>query len=135
MLEANKALVRRYREDYFIQGQFDIVSELFGETIILHDQKLTPEMFTDTARMWRNAFPDLTCTIDLLLAEGDHVVEYTKATGTHKGEIFGVPATGKQIQISLVYIHRIEAGRIVEMSGLIDSLGLFDQLGAITLPE
>jgi predicted ester cyclase len=45
--------------------------------------------------MLRAAFPDLEITIDDQIAESDQVCFRATTRGTHQGEIFGIPATGK----------------------------------------
>ena len=61
------------------------------------------------------AFPDLKVTTDFLVAEGDKVVHHWTATGTHKGELVGIPATGKQIEMTGIAIVRIAGGKIAEL--------------------
>jgi predicted ester cyclase len=51
--------------------------------------------------------------------------------GTHGGELFGVPATGKQVHLDLIDIVRVSGGKIVEHWNVVDSFGLMQQLGAI----
>lgn len=51
------------------------------------------------------------------------------------GEFMGIPATGKQVSIRMMTIHRIVAGKIVEDWVLVDSLGLFQQLDLVPSRE
>ena len=51
--------------------------------------------------------------------------------GTHNGAWMGVSPTGKQISLTMIVIHRIDAQKIVEDWVLVDSLGLFQQLGLV----
>ncbi|NDJ75449.1 MAG: ester cyclase [Chloroflexi bacterium] len=127
--------MRLYREEYFCQGRLELVAELFGETVIVHGSPMTRDEMDDLLRVWQTAFPDLACAIELMVAEGNYVVEYTRTTGTHQADLFGIPATGKRMEAYAVYIHRFEAGRIAELAGIIDQLTLFQQLGVISLPE
>jgi steroid delta-isomerase-like uncharacterized protein len=58
------------------------------------------------------ACPDLKFRIDRMVSQGDTVwVEYT-ATGTHKGDLFGIPATNKKFEYQSVFIYDIEAGKV-----------------------
>jgi steroid delta-isomerase-like uncharacterized protein len=70
-------------------------------------------------------------TIEDEIAEGDRVVTRWSARGTHEGEFFGIPATGKQATVTGVTIDRIIDGRIAESWTNWDTLGLLQQLGAI----
>jgi hypothetical protein len=63
------------------------------------------------------------------------VVGRITAFGTHEGEFFGIPATGKQIRLSAIGIRRITDGKIVEHWYEADNLGLMQQLGVVPMPE
>ena len=82
----------------------------------------------------RAAFPDLTVTIDDLIAEGDKVVWRWSARGTQRGELMGIPPTGREVTLTGISIDRLAGGQIVERWGEIDNLGLLQQLGAIPAP-
>ena len=79
----------------------------------------------------RDAFPDLQIHVEDLIAEGDKVVGRATFRGTHSGDFQGIPATGKQIEVQVIDILRIQDGKIVERWGLSDQLGLMQQLGAM----
>lgn len=85
--------------------------------------------------LFRAAFPDQWWQIEDLIAEGDRVVARTTMTGTHRGDFFGIPATGRAVTLSGVHIMRIADGRIAEHWGNNDDLGLMRQLGAIPEPS
>jgi predicted ester cyclase len=59
-------------------------------------------------------------------------VEQFTASGTQRGEIMGVPATGRTVTLNGINVFRIRDGRIVERWGRLDDLGLLSQLGLIT---
>jgi predicted ester cyclase len=80
------------------------------------------------------AFSDFRHEIHDQLAEGDKVVTRVTGLGTHTGELLGIPATGKEVQMTGVAIHRIAEGKLAEHWALIDALGLLQQLGAIPAP-
>ncbi len=54
--------------------------------------------------------------------------------GTHKGNLGPVPATGKQVTVTGIWILRLAGGKIAEQWGVFDSLGLMQQLGAVPPP-
>jgi predicted ester cyclase len=58
-------------------------------------------------------------------------VEHWTVKGTHKGELFGIPPTGKKITGTGIIIHRIVDGKIVELVEIADGLGLMQQLGVV----
>jgi steroid delta-isomerase-like uncharacterized protein len=78
----------------------------------------------------RAAFPDLTPTVDRVVAEGDRVAVLWTLSGTHLGDYREVPATGNRVSTSGIDIYRIENGKIAEAWTVGDDLGLLMQLGA-----
>jgi steroid delta-isomerase-like uncharacterized protein len=80
---------------------------------------------------WLTAFPDIHVTTDLRCTCGDDVVSWVTMRGTHRGAWQGIPATGREVTIRTVAQHRVEAGRIVEDWVIVETLGLFQQLGVI----
>jgi steroid delta-isomerase-like uncharacterized protein len=78
-----------------------------------------------------SAFPDLKLMVEDQIAEGDKVVTRWSATGTHQGELLGIPPTGKQTTATGITIDRIQGGKIVETWTHWDNLGLLQQLGVV----
>jgi steroid delta-isomerase-like uncharacterized protein len=76
-------------------------------------------------------FPDLRFKIEDLLADGDKVIARTVFTGTHRGDFFGLCATGKPVAVSSIHIFRIDDGRIVEHWATSDDLAMLRQLGVV----
>jgi predicted ester cyclase len=85
---------------------------------------------------FRNAFPDLSCTVEDQVAEGAKVVSRWRAGGTHQGEFFGVEGTGNRVEFTSIQIDRFdeESGKIVEQWAEFDLLGALRQMGAIPEP-
>jgi predicted ester cyclase len=71
-----------------------------------------------------------------MIAQGDKVVTRFTWRGTHQGEFQGISPTGKQVETKGIWIHRLAGGQIVEgrQWGVVDMLGLLQQLGATILP-
>lgn len=132
MSEENKALARRSWE---VLDNPDILDEVYAADLVWHepDQDLQGlEQARQFVGMYKTAFPDLSATVEDLVAEGDKVVTRVTVRGTHQGEIeeFG-PPTGRQVEIQDITIHRIEGGRIVEEWERYDNLSILQQLGLV----
>jgi steroid delta-isomerase-like uncharacterized protein len=138
MTQANKELVRRYQEAYNT-GDLDVLDG------ILHPQWQTnnwpeglPRSIEAAKQFHRDvalqAFPDLEYLTQDLIAEDDKVVQRHLLRGTHKGELVGLPATGRVIETAGVSVFRIVGGRIVEHVAFADELGFLQQIGA-DVPE
>jgi predicted ester cyclase len=56
------------------------------------------------------------------------------ASGTNTGSLMGLPATGKAVAVSAVYIFRVEGGKLAEAWGDFDALGMQQQLGLLPAP-
>ena len=82
-----------------------------------------------------NASPDLHFTIDDMVAEGDKVAVRFTFTGTHKGEIMGIPPTNKKLTIWGINIYRVVGGKFVEGWERSDTLGAMQQLGVVPTPK
>jgi len=79
---------------------------------------------------YRQAFPDLTFTVEEQVVDGDRVVSRWTATGTHAGEFAGLAPTGRRGTVGGVSIARFTGGRLTSVWTMWDVHGLFAQLGA-----
>lgn len=136
----NKAIAMRYAEECWNQGKVDVLDEIFSPDIIFHNpaaQYLYVQGLDDQKKAindYRTAFPDFHVTTDALVAEGDKVVGRWTATGTHEGELMGIPPSGKKITWSGSTIYRFADGKIVEDWWAYDALGLIQQITALPEP-
>ena len=80
-------------------------------------------------QMVRDAFPDYWVRIDLIAAEDDRVGARITQGGTHNGEFFGIPPTGKTVEWTEMAILRIGDGKILATWFDSDIAGLMQQLG------
>lgn len=137
--EQNKALARQMIEEIFNRGDLSRVDEFLAPDFVEREE-LPPgvppgrEGVKQLTAMLRSAFPDFKATIDDLVAEGDKVVILQTWRGTHRGEFMGIPPTGRSVSFQVIDTMRIAGGKIVEHWGLMDSMGLMQQLGAIPAP-
>ena len=137
MSEENKENMRRVLEEAFGQGRVEVVDEVLHSNFVCWDPNSESgeirgaDTIKSEIEYFRNAVPDLTYTVDDQIVEGDMVVSRYTASGTHQGEFFGVPATGKRAEISGINIDRVEGGKVVEEWASYDLQGAMRQLGAI----
>lgn len=134
----NKEIVRRVNTEPWT-GNYDAIDELVAADYVGHDPAL-PELTRgrDGVKQFYNdflaAYPDGAITIETQLAEGDYVATRWTGRGTHKGELMGIPATGKQVTVSGITISRLSGGKVAEEWIAWDTLGMMQQLGAIPAP-
>ena len=56
---------------------------------------------------------------------------HTTMHGMHTDTWLRIPATGKTVSVRMITIHRLAKGKIVEDWVLVESMGLFQQLGLV----
>ncbi|MGH2584634.1 MAG: ester cyclase [Dehalococcoidia bacterium] len=138
-LEANKALVGRFVEEFWSKGNLAAAAELMTPDVIIYATIYAPDV-SDIAGLKalntvvRTAFPDWYSTPEELIAEGDRVAERWTGRGTHRGEFQGIAPTGRQVAVPGVVFYRIRDSKIAEFRGSWDALGLLQQLGAAPVP-
>jgi predicted ester cyclase len=136
--EENLALIRRTVEA-FNRGDLAGVDALFAADYVDHDPGRAglppgPEGVKQAWRLFRAAFPDLHASIEDTVVAGDKVAVRGVVRGTHRGDLLGIAPTGRVVTVPLLDINRIAAGRLAERWGLIDMLGLLQQVGAAPAP-
>jgi steroid delta-isomerase-like uncharacterized protein len=135
--EENKALARREIEEIFAaKGNVDAAEEIYAPSYISHqpagDEDLRGvEAIKQFAAGMRKAFPDLEIIIEDQIAEGDKVLTRFRTRGTHQGELWGIPPTGREVEITNMSMSRIEGGKMAEEWPAPDRLGMMRQLGVI----
>ena len=132
--EENKALARHWIEEGINQRNLAVLDELSVPDFVLHNASLTlqgREAVKQFFTMYLSAFPDVHMTIEGMIAEGDTVAFRHTFRGTHKGELMGIPPTGKQVNVTGINIIRVAGGKIVEQWTNPDELGAMQQLGVV----
>lgn len=137
-LERNKAISHRFNEEIKNKHNLDAIDELLSPNFVNYSE--IPGFAPTRAGVKQffayfvQAFPDLTCTINDTVAEGNKVVDYFTFEGTHQGEFMGIPVTGKRIKFNGMHIFSFEQGQITGHSNVLDMLTLMIQLGVVPPP-
>ena len=138
-LADEKTLVRRFYEEAWDRGAFDVVDGLFAPDYVRHDFRAGavadgPQGQKDIVVAFRAAFPDLRFSVDFVLGDGDLVAGRWTATGTNTGVWNGMEPTGRSVTFSGINVFRFADGKVVELWNHRDDLGLMQQLGIPTSP-
>ena len=136
--EENKALVERFVEEFWNEGNLGAADELMAPDAQIHlptGDVVNPDEAKGFAAMWRESFPDWHSTFEELVAEGDRVAERWTGRGVHRGELMGIPPTGRRVEAPGSVFYRIVDGKIVELWGQLDMMSVMQQLGAIEVPQ
>ncbi len=137
--EENIAVIRRWLDEGWSNGNLALADEVIDAGFVVHGAggqvvQSGPEGVKQLVAAWRAAFADGRMSVEDIFAEGDKVVIRMRWTGTHTGEFNGRAATGRPVSVTSIGIDRVVDGKIVEGWGELDMLGLYQQIGAITLP-
>jgi len=130
----NKAIVRRFVDEIFVQGRKESVDELLADDFVAHTWPSTGRPREDLkAAIDRVAggLADAEFTIDDLIAEGDRVAVSLTTAATQVGPFMGMPPSGRRYSIEEIHIFRLRDGKVVEHWHQFDQMGLMKQLGAM----
>lgn len=135
VLEAVKTPVRRFFQEV-VSGphRVDVCDEIIaGDVCLEHPMLEEPirnrQEFKDFVAMFIRAFPDLSCDIKALIAEGDLTATCIRASGTQKEEFYGVAPTGRRVDWLVANFMRVKDGRITEIYCHEDTYNLLKKLG------
>jgi steroid delta-isomerase-like uncharacterized protein len=129
--------MRRFVAEVMNKGNFDVVDEIVHPNYIYRspeEELHGTEALKAFLAGYHAAFPDLRMAIDELVVADDKAVIFFTLTGTHEGELMGIPPTGKAMRAHGVVRSRFEDGRIVEEWEVLDQLAILTQLGVVSLP-
>ena len=135
MSEQQRHLVRLLMEDDISRGDTAVAERIIAPDFVDHTNPPGLQHglagHNGVVALFRAAFPDGWWQIEDTLVDGDKVAIRTTFTGTHLGDFFGIPPTGKAVTFTGTHVMRIADGRIAEHWGNNDDLGLMRQLDAL----
>lgn len=134
----NRALLERYLNDVWAEGNPNAVERFAAPDYKRHGSPTAPPLDAaaqiERLKGIRAAFPDIVIEADEIIAADEGVTLRSTFRGTHLGEFFGIPATGKYVEVGLVDYFRIENGKFVDQWGGPDMFDLLRQIGASFTP-
>ncbi len=135
MSEENKAVVRRMLEEAINQRNMDVLDEIFAPEFVDHTavpgQAPGVEGLKQFFAMMDAGFPDFHAVVEDVIAEGDKVAVRFTFHGTHQSEFMDIPPTGRRVAMPGIDILRVVDGKVAELWGQEDVLGMMRQLGAV----
>jgi predicted ester cyclase len=108
------------------------------EALVAHgEQTLDPHPGMDhLKRLWpsvREAFPDFRAEVQQQLTQGDRVASHWVFSGTHRGNLFGVPPTGKSVRFQNLSIAQVIDQKVAQYNSETGWLDFLMQVGALPL--
>ena len=138
MSERDVQLAERFHTDLFRDGNLGIADEILQPDFVIHGPGVGPEFAEGPggskryAQAIRDGFGN---KVDIkhhdTFSSGDRVAIRWSASGVHAGNLLGVPATGRRVDITGIDVFRVKDGKLAEMWQNWDQLGLLQQVGAI----
>jgi steroid delta-isomerase-like uncharacterized protein len=133
----NEALVRRFFEEFCNERRSDLAEELVSADYVSHGPQAPPAEGPDGLRARVGLYQEAVdghWHVEELISTDDRVVARWTGTGTHRGELMGIPPTGKSVEVDALTVFRIADGKIAEEWTVWDALGLLQQVGAVPAP-
>lgn len=138
MSQENKALLQRWFDLVWNDGNADAIAEMLADDAVIHglaDAKGQPVTgigtFAEFHKGFRGAFPNLVVQVEDLIAEGDMVVARCTVQAKHTGDSLGFAATHANVQFTGIAIVRVSNGKITEAWNNFDFLKMSQQLGVL----
>jgi predicted ester cyclase len=136
MTDKDSKLARRFFEAQDeMRGGPD--PELCTQNYLAHIASNPPMTLADHqafARAFYGGFPDLFHTFEEEIASGDKAIIRFTLHGTHQGNFMGIPPTQKKIEVGAIAVFHIADGKVAEIRGQFDQLGMMQQLGLLPTP-
>ena|SRR5258706_12759083 len=139
MSEANKAVVRKVREEGFRAGGLHLLDDYYTDDYVYHGPAMTETQyglaaFKEMLAPFIDALPDFQETVVEQIADGDRVATRLEGSGTHRRQLLGVAPTERRITWTAMSFCRFRNGKIAEEWVEFDGLNVLQQLGAIDGP-
>ena len=135
--DPKNTLIRMF-DEIINEGNLDVADELFAADFVDHGPTGDiegREAFKELVGAWRAAVPDVHCTVENVLVDGDLAGWTVRTTGTHTGDGLGFPATGKSFATVSANIGRFRDGLAAEHWSEQGMLPMLMQIGVFAPPS
>ena len=132
-VEANIKMYSHVWDEIINKGKLEMFNDSnFTKEVVMHASP-SDIVGIDSARAYYanylTGFSNIKFTIKDIFGQGDKLVKHWNFTGTHTGVFFGIPATGKTLNIDGTTLVRMSGGKIAEERDFMDNLDMMTQLG------
>jgi steroid delta-isomerase-like uncharacterized protein len=137
MTEKNKALLAEFMEEVWNKGNMENLDKYISPPYVIHrdpgdpweGQSLDLPTFKKRVLQSRHIFPDLHFAVQEIVGERDKVAISWYLEGTQKGDVPGLPASGKRVRVPGLTLYSFANGKITGHWQVVDRLGFMQQLG------
>ena len=132
-VHANIKMYTHVWDEIINKGKLEMFNDSnFTKDVVMHASP-SDVVGIDSARAYyanyHTGFSNITFTIKDVFGQGDKLVKYWNFKGTHTGNFFGIPATGKTVSLDGVTLVRMSTGKIAEERDFFDNMDFMTQLG------
>jgi predicted ester cyclase len=124
----------------FERGAVDELQGVFAPGFIEHEElsgsdAVGIDLVVEWVNMSTTAFPDARYMLESVVGQGDEAVCRVRLTGTHRGPVFGIPATGNKVDVLIMdWVRLTDDGQVAEHWGAMEESKLMQQLGVAAPP-
>lgn len=127
---------RRFFEEVLGTGDWEVAQEIIASDVVMHHPSSPVpvagyEAVKGMLSAFRAGFPTLSMTVEDAFGSGKKAAIRWRMQGVHSGNLFGIPATGKQVNVAGISVVLVENGKIVEDWVAEDTMGLMQQIGVV----
>jgi len=132
----NTATSRRFFEEMLGNANWKLADEILAPDIVMHHPS-SPQPVAGAQSVvgflgaFRAGFPNMSMKVEFAFGEAEMVAVRWRMSGTHTAELFGIPPSGKSVNVAGISLLRFSNGKVVEDWVSEDTLGLMQQIGVI----
>jgi steroid delta-isomerase-like uncharacterized protein len=137
----NEQLFKWYFDEVANGDNLDLADDIFAEDYKHHDPAnpdprpmIGPQAVKDHLTSLKGAFPDLVFEVEDTISDGDEIIVRWTARGTNTGDYFGIPPSGKPIEITGMNTWQTKDGKAIEGWVNRDDMALLQQIGVVPPP-
>lgn len=138
-IDKDIAMYEKVWDDIVNKGQIDQIStKNFDENIVMISKPeniVGIDAFKAYYQNFLTGFSEIKFTVEEILGSEDKIVKHWNFKGKHTGDFFGIPATGKTVDLSGVTIAKMKNGKIAREQDFMDNMLFMQQLGLVSNPE
>jgi steroid delta-isomerase-like uncharacterized protein len=137
MASAKTEMAKKVLVEIWGRGRKELIDQCLTSDYLDHDP-LFGDSDADGLREWikmnQKAFPDFRFEVEEVLEAGDKVIVRFVGSGTHQGELMGLPPSGRKVRSRGCCIMAFEGDKVSEQWDYWDTLDFLRQLGLVQLP-
>jgi len=117
--------------DYFNEDNFDT-----NITLIMAPKNVVGiEAAKDFYNNYLTGFSDIEFIMKNVFGQDDNIIKHWNFKGTHTGNFFGIPATGRIVDLDGTTLVKMKNGKIAQEQDFFDNMLFMQQLGIVSSPD